>query len=279
MTITKNTKQKINKMVTILKEQKGYVTSEELANRLGFAQKSFLNMISRHKDYLPPNVKGVTGKGYIWVDDPVVVEKKEETKNAEGYSDPTASKAIDNMKKYYYTESEYLPGVVYKVEQFYEDRLVLVISGYPGTINCLEVKDIKDMFYDPDICIVLIGAENYYVDPRRIISVPEKRFKKAKYNVPADCFNNVIKPAIAACLGIDTVEKIVEVPVEKAVEKIVEVPAQAKPQKVTYNGADYPVKALDKEDLKHAEEIASIWKEAFYAVAGKNLTLNVKEER
>ena len=286
MGTAKNTIERMNQIVSIVKENGGRpISSEDLAKACGMNSFHTLHaFLSYHKD-LPQRklIKALPagqGGGYVYVGEDE--EEKPETKNAEGYPDPTASKAMTNLKKYDYRESQFEPGFVYQIDHFYEKQLVLVLSGYPGTVNCLMVCDVSNQFYDPDICITLLNNEKYYVDPRRIVSIPEKRFDKCKFFVPQSYFNGTIRAAVAECLGLSVIEKRVPVTkvVEKIVEKKVEVPVVKEVEKIVEKKVEVSADKFEhiKEfteqiknlemDLKLAEETAKIWQRALYAVTG-----------
>lgn len=150
--------------------------------------------------------------------------------NIEGYSDPTAVKAIRNADKVLDLTTLY-PGTVYGVNVGTDKKDVMV------AILCLNWDD--DYIYGlpvyrPDEAPVGITSHMYkitgfYVDIRSLRNFRKKRVVKELFNLDNHKELMAVKRATAFKLGLPcdgeqkVVEKVVEVPVEKVVEKVVEV--------------------------------------------------------
>lgn len=288
----------INKIVEALKVM-GHATSNELSDLTGIDRDVVKHLFHTHiKTMYPDNIVSYPRKGYEWMEtkNPPEIKaaelKTEPTdkygpnKNSEGYSDPTASKAIKNVEK-----SERInsfkevhleqPGEIWEYENGYYnatsrvDTMLLVLTSSGNSVCGLDVR-LVDERYNKEYCAPInLKGKMYYVDCRRIFSKPAKSLDCRKAWLAEEAFKE-IKTQIATCLGLEPVviEKTVEVPVEKVVEKTVEVPVEKIVEKkvevpVMVDRDDSDVRAL-KRELAMAEQRAEIWEKAFYLVtAGK----------
>lgn len=285
----------INKIVETLRVM-GHATASEISELTGINRNTIKCLFTSHiKPKYPDNAFSIPRKGYEWVEvknppEIKAAESKAEptdkygpNKNSEGYSDPTASKAIRNVEK-----SERInsfkevhleqPGEIWEYENGYYnatsrvDTMLLVLTSAGNSVCGLDVR-LVDERYNKEYCAPInLKGKMYYVDCRRIFSKPVKSLDCRKAWLAEEAFKE-IKTQIATCLGLEpvVVEKTVEVPVEKVVEKTVEVPVEKIVEKTVevpvMVDRDDPAVPRLKEQLAMAEQRAEIWEKAYYLMA------------
>ena len=153
---------------------------------------------------------------------------KNRGKNHEGYSDPTATKALKNLEKK--DEPVYIPGGVYEYENsngFIDE--VLIVASNEKMVSLLVVQQPEIEKTTPN-CILLTeqkyGQQKRAVNPEQIMTRPAKYVKGYLYTVGKEDYAR-IKDALAAYFRIESgikevpVEVIKEVKVdEKAIEDL-----------------------------------------------------------
>lgn len=167
-------------------------------------------------------------------------------KTEEGYSDPTAAKALDNLDIY----GSKIPGSVWKVQSSKgNDEEYLVIQSYRDCNLCLQVMTGEEG-YNKLCCVLINLQEKKYVDCRKLVVKPERYFAESTSGIDAKTFDKVrMKILNVIDIPVQTVEKevIKEVPVEKIVEKevIKEVPVEV----------DNSIDAVDLAILRRERDI------------------------
>lgn len=222
---------KAEKIVKAVKDYGEVITSKEIFELF----KNDFSSISAAKTFLStfvipeyPNIKSIPRKGYVW--DPIDTKKEEKStfKNSEGYSDPTAGKAIANCMTYQNTEGEesnQLPGEVWFLDPgTYKGNkkfLALVIAGSKGCINYIPVRDfvLDKGYFFAGYCVpfTAINGREYFVDIRQLRTSGQNAFDRYSFLLDFDKFKS-IKQKIAERFKIETVEVVKEVPVYETKE-------------------------------------------------------------
>ena len=184
----------------------------------------------------------------------------------EGYSDPTAFAAINNIEKPIKEIASYeevkmpKPGDVWDVKCAsgnVEKYIVIAVNEDDEYATCIQ--------YFPEDADMESSCKKIY-------SKPIKYFRSRTWGTPLSQLTKY-KSMIRDYLEIDAeekvVEKVVEVPVEKIVEKVVEVPVEIPEWNIgepVTSGKLYTQEELDMEIIKMRAEI---YKECMYLMAGR----------
>lgn len=187
--------------------------------------------VGRHLNYISkwtysPLRYEKKGKGYRWyfqipkvtVDDPV----KEQKKNTEGYSDPTAAKAIKMLER----NDGIMPGTIYKTDK---GSLFLVMRTYPDTILGYNIDQaIRAVTTDSEVAWQASGATYYLVHTNRLTYIASKRLIKSQgfQKCPFDVWKDIARRSPlqnAKVLPIPVEQDPIKVEVEKEVIKEVPV--------------------------------------------------------
>lgn len=183
----------------------------------------------------------------------------------EGYSDPTASAAINRIEK---PIKEIPPYEEVKMPKPGDVWDVKCAQGGTGKFLVLAVNEINEervyvtcIEYKPEHEMMLESCKKLY-------SKPVKYFVERTWGTPLSLLTEY-KNTIRDYLDIDpeekVVEKVVEVPVEKIVEKVAEVPEVRAAEPIA-SGKLYTQEELDMEIIKMRAEI---YKECLYLMAGR----------
>ena len=218
-----------NEIVKIIKDYDGVISSGEIQTlypehlALG-TLKTFLT------NYILPNypqIQSIPRKGYIYCDE----KKKPDNpfKNAEGYSDPTAGKALANLMMSS-EEANQIPGEIWVREtgsySKNKTELVLVIGASKGVVNYIPIKDydLDRTFWFAGYCIdfTLMDRTRVFVDWRQLRTCGQNPF--VRYKEMRDDVYEQVKNCLATRLKIDRKEVVKEV--QKVVYETKEVPAQ-----------------------------------------------------
>ena len=252
---------------------------------------SFKNFLQYYvKAYYPDKVRAVPKKGYMYIyKNKEIKEEPKSTgfKNSEGYSDPTAGKALANVMMEPKTqETNYFPGEVWtRSTGAYmgpkKKELVLVIAASKGNVNYIPVYDsIEEKgFYYSGYCkeFESTSGKKYFVDWRQIRTSGCNPFKDGSYEfaVDDDIFNYILDQ-IGKRFGlgetiVKEVPKIVyetkEVPAtiteEDAIEFLAKSGWLANHDRVIGSKAAVEAQQLYSKELAVALESARIWETCF----------------
>ena len=238
------------KIKNILKESAGEIISLSIIKEhlnINASRFALQNTIHRAMEQYP-EIEAVSRKGYIW--NPVspsnevpynapkqISDENDWTalksmKNHEGYSDPTASLAINSVYKERINSD--MEGHVYESQNsagFTDDILIIkAFKKYALYLTCYDSSSNLERDY---MHRFEYRGHNYYIDASLVSKKPVKYIDKQTpvFSITKSELES-IKKSVAKALGIDispkvkVIEKKVEVPVEKVVEKIVEVPVE-----------------------------------------------------
>ena len=251
----------------------------ELQERFGLPRGTVSSaMMALKKDY--PQIKAFMSRingGYWWEEDKPVavaeepankepepiaeepanekteVERYSDTKNDEGYSDPTAYQAMKAMR------SESHDGEIWSVSNNYggEDIVLIVSSEGKGAAGVKLYREFAGRPYYP--VEIKLNGYVYTGDALRITSFTVGKLTTRIGELEKVKFARVLA-AVAAALHIPSVQKAVEkrieVPVEKVVEKLVEkkVEVPVEVEKIVEKRVEVPVKQ-DDDALMHELQI------------------------
>ena len=284
------TRENVNQIVEVLSTM-GKAKASDISELTGISQWNVSDLIRKYvKPMYPENITVFVGKGYVWKNGEeiknvqetkteVIEDKHGYGKNHEGYSDPTASKALDNVEKIMsFRNAPPKPGDICEYECAYYSRstdvdtYMLVLSVGENYACGYGLKLLED-FYDGEFCFKLrLNKVDYYIDARKVFVKSGKAIKARRFFISEDKFN-AIKAKTSKLLGFDVVERVVEkevkveVPVEKIVEKVVEVPVEKIVETPVVIDRDDPMVPKLKMELELAQQRAEIWERAYYALA------------
>lgn len=221
------------RIVEFLKKQNDRLTGPEICEAMGITSGEFYYAVRALKEQYPGCI--LSGKGgYKWIGEkeeetkePETIERYPDTKNDEGYSDPTAyaamkaaeNKPTDHSGEIWYTGG----GLCYILGE--KGRAVLglrLLENFAGTPVCA--------------LNFVIEGKSYTADGARVTSFSssklENRITTCETEQDRRRLDGIRRYICTMIFGFDmkpkvvekVVEKRVEVPVEKIVEKKVEVP-------------------------------------------------------
>jgi len=242
------------------------------------------------KEYYPDKVRAIPKKGYMYIGKNKEIKEEPKStgfKNAEGYSDPTAGKALAKvMMEPKAQETNYFPGEVWtRSTGAYmgpkKKELVLVIAASKGNVNYIPVYDsIEEKgFYYSGYCkeFESTSGKKYFVDWRQIRTSGCNPFKDGSYEFAVDdnTFNSILDQ-IGKRLGlgetiVKEVPKIVyetkEVPATITEEDAVEFLAKSgwldNHDRIIGSRAAMDAQNLYSKELAVALESARIWETCF----------------
>lgn len=171
---------------------------------------------------------------------------KKLNKNAEGYSDPTASKAVNN----YINDNETMKaGEIWEIKMNngkYQDILILAVNGTVAT--CL---NLLDMYASNLIEVICQGIR--YIDTRKMQFAYQDMASNFIRKLSDDEFDKILDD-VARKLGIDTKTVIqkVEVPVEE--------PRQPKKPAITLAANALTLNPIESEELIKTKAERDIFK-------------------
>ena len=219
--VIKKRDEDVEAIINVLKNNEGLISAKTIAESAGLPIRRVYDLMS---DYIMPDypeVNSIPGPkgGYSWVEtktelDPVV-RKKEITRNAEGYPDPTAAAVLEKLER----NGKDRAGEIWSTNN--EECYFLVLASFRGLVIGMNVCTM-DAWYDPEYDQkVNIRGKSYYMNLRRIVSKPAKTLVANFGNVGPERLG-FIRSAVAKLLGLQT-EKLVEVrkPYPVEVEKLV----------------------------------------------------------
>lgn len=189
-----------------------------------------------------------------------------DNRTEEGYSDPTAFAAINNVEKPIKEISSY---EVIKMPKAGDVWDVKCATGNVEKYIVIAVNEDDEYA----TCIQYFAKDSEMESScKKLYSKPIKYFRSRTWGTPLSQLTKY-KNMIRDYLDIDAeekvvekiVEKVVEVPVEKVVEKVVEIPECNIGEPVT-SGKLYTQEELDMEIIKMRAEI---YKECMYLMAGR----------
>lgn len=148
------------------------LSSMKLANYMNVSKASIHNFWQFVPDKLGGDVSAIPGKGFIW-------NPKVTLKNSEGYSDPTAEKAIAKVDGTI-TGSVMKKGQVWNCQSASTSAFFLIIAERPTYCVGLNLYSDEDLAGKKE-CVIGIrikdSAAVWYVDPCRLTSKPKKYMK------------------------------------------------------------------------------------------------------
>lgn len=277
-TVTRSEQAKLNTSYILEAVKKAPRSRKELMETLSISRPTLDRYIQTIRDEYPgifvfKKEHGNTGR-YFWLMDKAPVEtpvKYDYKKTEEGYSDPTAAKAMENFEKST-GRFEYLPGEIYEYNNSNGSvEIVLVLAKVNSRATCLPIVKKFEEIWEIDIPE---AKGLYWVDengqlssayylPSKITIKPTKYFGD-KLSAVSNKTLNEIKTEIALYLDLPTnVEKEVEVPVEveKIVEKVVEKEVPVETVKVVNAPVTTYAIDVDETTLKLLEQKASIYQD------------------
>ena len=220
---------------------KNKLSQKDLAEMLGYGGKAPQTNVSKFEcgvSTIPENkIKDLCVIFNVTPEDLMSDTKYDSKKTEEGYSDPTASKAIDSiLPKNKLTIS---PGATYLIALDPSRNIAVLALNYDDDyIYGLSVYRASEVL--PKNTSHMFEAEGFYVDLRYV-----KAFTKSKVVKELFYFKNFklfteIKRAMSAKLGLcaEIPPKPVVLETEKVVEKVVEVPANDTELKLLKQKAD-----------------------------------------
>lgn len=283
---SEKTKERDELIIEAVKQYEGLVTSKEIAELTGISRsvvKSNMSRIMKEN----PNIKAIPKKGYIYSEKK---SKKSEMKNLEGYSDPTAGKAIANamMSK---NEVNQIPGEIWVRETGSYSKnnteLALVIGASKGVINYIPVKDFftEKEYYFEEHCtnFLLPSGTKVYVDYYQVRVSGQNSFERGKYEclLDPDIYQEILD-RISERFNISRPKEIIkEVPVYEVKEVPVEITQDSAIDFLVKNGwlDEYKNKLVDnvkKTVESNSEKLysaykakAEAWESAFRLMCGK----------
>lgn len=277
---TKRISTKAQQMYDVIKEL-GPIKSKDLCEYFGWkSDTSVFNYVSELKNTHPELKSGREG---FWIEQVLTPSKEEkvESKNHEGYSDPTAARAINNLANTMMTngvnkvESEKKEKIYYKQgdvivpisTMFNADQYVVISATTTGILICLpiyKVNNLTDEGYRK--YQVRFLRDLYYVDAQFFtwINVKKTPVVKAERKFADDCPE--VLPSATIELVKVCIRDILDLPSETKVIKAEKV-ATTTITPTTYTDKS---KIFSSTDLKLAQQAADIWKKAFYQVTGGN---------
>ena len=290
---TEEKEKRAKEIVKIIKDYGGVISSSSI---LQLCDNSFTTNSNTLKNFLNtyvlpnyPDVKSIPRRGYIW--DPA--KKEDQFKNAEGYLDPTAGKAIANMMMSSSSSKDdeainQIPGEVWYLDPgAYKGNkkfLALVIGGSKGCVNYIPVRDadLDKAYFYAGYCIPFVSmGRNYFVDIRQIRTSGQNSFDRYSFVMDDDIFEKV-KYGVAKRFKIETrVEtKTVEVVKEIPIYETKEIPAQIDEEAAIKFLEDSGwLKEHDKNlrmyvypELAEYKAKAESWEQAFRLMCGKELS-------
>lgn len=148
------------------------LSSMKLADYMNVSKTSIHNFWQLIPDKLGGDVSAIPGKGVIW-------NPKVTLKNSEGYSDPTAEKAIAKVDGTI-TGSVMKKGQVWNCQNTSTSAFFLIIAERPTYCVGLNLYSDEDLAGKKE-CVIGIrikdSAAVWYVDPCRLTSKPKKYMK------------------------------------------------------------------------------------------------------
>lgn len=239
------------RIVEFLKKQNDRMTGPEICEAMGISSGAFHQAVRAAKEQHPRCILSISGRGgYKWIGykEPETIERYPDTKNDEGYSDPTAyaamkaaeNKSTDHSGEIWYTGG----GLCYILGE--KGRAVLglrLLENFAGTPVCA--------------LNFVIDGKSYTADGARVTSFSssklENRITTCESEQDRRRLDGIRRYICTMIFGFDmkpkvvekVVEKRVEVPVEKIVEKKVEVPVMVPRRE-------------DKEALMHEMEVMRV---------------------
>lgn len=296
-TYYKRTEQKDKLAETIIEALRDYgdiIASKDIYDLVPqdiYSCRSLKNFLQYYvKEYYPDKVRAVPKKGYVYIGKNKGVKEEPKLtgfKNSEGYSDPTAGKALAKVMMEPKTqETNYFPGEVWtRSTGSYmgpkKKELVLVIAASKGNVNYIPVYDSieEKSYYFSGYCkeFESTSGKKYFVDWRQIRTSGCNPFKDGSYEfaVDDDVFNSILDQ-IGKRFGLgETIVK--EVP--KVVYETKEVPAAmteedavkflatsgwlADHDRIVRDSAKDEAHGLYSKELAVASEAARIWETCF----------------
>lgn len=247
------------RIVEFLKKQNDRLTGPEICEAMGITSGEFYYTVRALKEQYPGAILSGHG-GYKWIgekeetaeEEPEELERYPDTKNDEGYADPTAyaamkaaeSKQTDRSGEIWDTSS----GLCYILGEKGKAVLGLrLIENFAGTPVCALNFVIEGKSYTADGARVTSFSSNKLEN--RITTCKTEQEKRRldgiRRYICASIFGLDMKPKVVEKI----VEKRVEVPVEKIVEKKVEVPVE----KIVEKKVEVPVKQDDTALMREME--------------------------
>jgi len=148
------------------------LSSMKLADYMNVSKASIHNFWQFVPDKLGGDVSAIPGKGFIW-------NPKVTLKNSEGYSDPTAEKAIAKVDGTI-TGSVMKKGQIWNCQSASTSAFFLIIAERPTYCVGLNLYSDEDLAGKKE-CVIGIrikdSAAVWYVDPCRLTSKPKKYMK------------------------------------------------------------------------------------------------------
>ena len=197
-------------------------------------------------------------------------ERYSGVKNDEGYPDPTAAFAMNNM-------ISFNPDDFGRIAVFSESNGTFsnyfVMAIHQKCVNCLQLYSPRDLA-GRTACEYVIPVEfedeRYFIDIRNIVTKPLKYLASYEGSFGMETITGV-REAFAKMFGFysSKVVERVEVPVEKVVEKIVEKKVEVPVEKVVEKEVvkevpvEVPVDSIDQVDLAILRTERNIYKQ-FY---------------
>lgn len=220
---------------------KNNLSQRDLAEMLGYGGKTPQTNVSKFErgaSTIPKNImKDLCVIFNVTPGDLTSDTKYDSKKTEEGYSDPTASRAIDSiLPKNKLTIS---PGATYLIALDPSRNIAVLALNYDDDyIYGLSVYRASEVL--PKNTSHMFEAEGFYVDLRYVKAFTKSKVVKELFYFKNFKLFNEIKRAMSAKLGLyaEIPPKPVVLETEKVVEKVVEVPANDTELKLLKQKAD-----------------------------------------
>lgn len=195
--------------------------------------------------------------------------------NSEGYNDYTAYLAMMSDE----SESPFTDGAVYAKNEYSgvigDPGFYLMLRGHKSCVNVLPMYETTYKYYRPDEHYAFQhGDRTYYIEPYSVLTLNPKKIGEMQFYIELDDFTN-IKREVARELHLSDALVISDAGINqsdaisflrksgwmKDHDDAVAAAAQLKNAPVAVLEADPNIEVIKRE--------RDIWKEAFFAVCGK----------
>ena len=260
------------KIISIIKEYGSVINSTEIADLYpeDIPIGSLKSFMSGYVRPYYPCIKAIPRKGYIYEES----EKKPVNvfKNAEGYPDPTAGKALANAMMSSETANQLRGEIWIRDTGAYKNtqELVLVLGASKGVVNYIVVRDndLERTYWYSGYCIPFTSTNGTkkFVDYRQIRTSGQNSFVRYDQMLDEEIFEKVLN-GIAERFNISQFVK------PKEVEVVKEVPT------VVYETKEVPAPITEEEAIKFLTETGWLNKHNEIVREGERNMFKIEKEK